>query len=616
MLKNKDLAKKAFTDPVRSVLFIDDQFPTYEELTAAPPLTRSEAERARSLVSSCRRHHYVCDVQNDPDVLKKIEFNRIGVSDLIVVDYHLRGIQQHNDDVLNFLARLARSPHFNLVVLYTGEENLAKVRLFLAARLRGDAATLSPAESDPAVELPEISIEASLLETHIDTYLRSPRQLGGQVAALFPGDVATVNGLGARKNALIRRNFEPYLEEKLGTKNYDGPKNFLDVSMSPLDRPEQWVQAGNVFVAIVPKGTPEKPEAADIDILIQKLTECIVAWSPSLIDVMLTAAAGSVLRCGLRQLTADFADPNLRSGLVYWFLAGDSAYGDLGGEEPAADRRSRIEVLYRAVFEVLCNAALKQAADLSDEVVQLALGDKNPATMEATEHMALAKEWAKTNNVQDEGIVLAANCFLCASEFDGGHITTGTVFKRPDSDEYWLCVSAACDMVPRGKSINEWRTRMFPLRMMLGARLQRLDSPTHALAKATRGKHIFARINGVSAAFEFMNDEEPEPQLMPFFAGNAATVEDGKFSASLLTKGEGGVLNIEAASFEPIAQLRENYASRLLQQTGYHLSRIGVDFLKHPQAKAKSAKKATVTTAPPNAAKPSPDTASDSAAPA
>src|SRR4051812_20616372 len=126
MLKNKELAKRAFIDPVRSVLFIDDQFPTYEELSSGAPHKRNEVARARSLVSSCRRHNYVCDVQNNPDLLQATEIDRIGISDLVVVDYHLRGEDQHNNDVLNFLARLARSPHFNLAVLYTGEKSLKK----------------------------------------------------------------------------------------------------------------------------------------------------------------------------------------------------------------------------------------------------------------------------------------------------------------------------------------------------------------------------------------------------------------------------------------------------------------------------------------------------------
>ncbi|MCP5933967.1 hypothetical protein NL369_28025, partial [Klebsiella pneumoniae] len=42
----------------------------------------------------------------------------------------------------------------------------------------------------------------------------------------------------------------------------------------------------------------------------------------------------------------------------------------------------------------------------------------------------------------------ALNMNLSSKNFEDGHISTGTIFFDTDSDKWYLCVSAACDLVP------------------------------------------------------------------------------------------------------------------------------------------------------------------------
>ncbi|HVU33517.1 MAG TPA: response regulator receiver domain [Opitutaceae bacterium] len=577
MLKNSVLAEKAFIKPVRSVLFVDDQFPTYEELAGAERPKRNEIERAGRLVSSCRIRHYVCDVRNNPDALNNVEMEKIGVSDLLVIDYHLRGDAGNREDALNFLARLARSPHFNLAVIYTGEKNLTSVRQAVATRIRG-----KPPLADPGVaDLPEVSVDLTAVASNLDAYIAGDPCLLGGMKVLFPKDKETVAHLDKRsKWALLRRFFEAFLEEKFGKNADNVPAELVPVAMSAGGESGHWVQGGNLFVVVVPKGQPGDIANDDIGALLQKLVTAIVDWSPSLIEVMMASAAGSIVRHGLRKSAIDFADEMLCSGLVYWFLAGDSAYGDVGQVQSDADRRTRIEELHQAIFHLLCAAALEEAANLSEEIIRDKLGGQNPIEVPAEQRMTLVKDWSKAKGIDENKMKLAANAFLCSARFTAKHVTTGTIFQEVGKDDYWLCVSAACDMVPRGPSANnQWRAGLYPYRMMMAARLEKWSSPAGALADAHFGKNIFIKIDQDLIALKFIPPGLSEPSVAPMFAENKAMVVEGKFRGILLNKSPEDTLVLNGADYRPIAQLKPEYASRLLQQTGHHLSRIGVDFL-------------------------------------
>ena len=576
MLKNSNLAEKAFVAPVRSVLFVDDQFPTYEELVNGAAAQRRETARAGRLVASCRQRNYVCDVRNNPDALAQIETERIGVSDLVVLDYHLRG-EGNWDDAVNFLARLARSPHFNLAVIYTGETNLIAARQTIAARVRGPSSAVIGA----AGELPEVSPDENALGANVDDYIQGNPRIFGAMQVLFPRDIAAVMPLNKpTKEALLQRHFDAYLESKFGHNADNVPSVHVPIVMSGGGENGHWVQGGNVFIAIVPKPKPEDAANDNIAVILQKLIAAIVDWSPSLIEVMLAAAAGSILRHGLRKSAIDFADDALCSGLIYWFLAGDSAYGDAGQAQSEADGRARIEDLHRAIFDLLCSAALAGAADLSEEIIRDKLAGQNPIQVPAAQRVQLAKEWSKAKNTDETKMLLAANAFLCSTGFSGKHVTTGTVFRKDGAEEYWLCVSATCDMVPRkGSPNNQWRTELYPYRMMMVSRLQKLPAPASALINAHFGKNIFVKAGDEVIALEFVPKDLTEPSIAPMFVENAAMVVEGKFKGALVGKSAENALVVQSSEFRAFAQLKPDYASRLLQQSGHHLSRIGVDFL-------------------------------------
>ena len=59
-------------------------------------------------------------------------------------------------------------------------------------------------------------------------------------------------------------------------------------------------------------------------------------------------------------------------------------------------------------------------------------------------------------------------------------------------------------------------------------------------------------------------------------------IQEGAFRATRLSKSDNGALHAAMLTLKVTGQLRGLYASRILQLAGYHLSRIGVDFVDMP----------------------------------
>jgi hypothetical protein len=478
-----------------------------------------------------------------------------------------------------------------MVVIYTSENRLDAVRQTVAARVRGlfaDEELLFPGDN-----LPEVSPSQQALEANLDVYLRDPRRINGQLRFIFPdkSEALGLEGLSTeRMSKLLARHFEAYISRAFGPTAGGVPAGRIPISMSTAAAGTQWVQGGNLFVAIVPKATgPDGDRLDTISSLLQRLTDAIVDWSPSLVDVMLAATARSILRNGFRKFVSEFADDALRGGLVYWFLAGDSAFGEQGGARAAEDAQIRIEQLHREILELLGTASLAEATALTQEVVQWALNGRTPIEVPEGDRLDLSRKWAKTN-ADLEKMMLAANAFLCSVEFEGEYITTGSVFEREGGEEYWLCVSPACDMVPRRGGTNKWRAELYPVRQMMAIRLKKV-SASGLLETAHHGKHIFVKHLGGILTLEVIPEKVPEPALVPLFVEDGAMITGGFFHGHVISRGEGGGVRSERFRYRPIAQLRVEYASRLLQQTGNHLARIGVDFLwkRRPPAGCTSA---------------------------
>src|SRR5579863_10334599 len=158
------------TKPLRTVLLIDDEFPTYADLAAGDPGGDEkhfrQKDRAAALYRSFQQRQMICDVEN---TVVEVQKDRIRKSDLVVLDYHLGPADGDNEKALNILRELSDSKHFNTIVVYTQETNLDEVWLDIVACLAGGWSRY-PAEltGDSLLHWERLSDDHTLPQPHLD----------------------------------------------------------------------------------------------------------------------------------------------------------------------------------------------------------------------------------------------------------------------------------------------------------------------------------------------------------------------------------------------------------------------------------------------------------------
>lgn len=143
------LVREAFIAPLRSVLIVDDQYPTWDEIFNSKmtgdkhspdiqdrssrkkwndPIVADEIQR---LISEFRRKNpgFIIDIHDglstggnseEPKALA----NHLHQSDLLILDYNLEGgdVGTGGDMARKIISSVLENPHFNLVVVHTSED--------------------------------------------------------------------------------------------------------------------------------------------------------------------------------------------------------------------------------------------------------------------------------------------------------------------------------------------------------------------------------------------------------------------------------------------------------------------------------------------------------------
>ncbi len=531
---------EAYVRPIRSVLFIDDQFPTFADTSDS---TFKEADRARALWLECTKRGWLCDIDNSHDWASPGRKQRLSACDLLVLDLHLQG--QDSRPALSIIRGLACGDAPNLVVVYTADPKPDQAFLAVAASAHGVSADAFTAELDTEVE--EMAVPWSIDD--ILSFLEDrPRWMGTYTAACkaarLPVDRSSGKVLFGR---WISRNFGVSPDERLLT--------IEKIRCSD----NRWFQCGNLFVVLISK-TYEQPgdEARSV---LAGLESAIADWSPSWLACLVASTRRSVESGSFRD-DVNLPPEPLQAGLLRYLRESEDV------EERA--RRAR-EVASHLLARRFGNATNDMSAQL------LRRAEPNPNS--------------SLSGDDDQAQMLHLNAFLCSEVFTRHHLRVGSVFKARDTETYWVCVTPGCDMVPRTPvaSVNPWVAELDPMRPLTALRLEvrRGKGITDSLEKAERGRHIFfadpiqpSSQPIVAACFNTSTDD-PNPRLEQMFALDRARVNDGKVRLQRCIRDPlSGNVVLESVDCEVVSQLRTPYAERLAHVVGYHLSRIGVNFLQ------------------------------------
>lgn len=582
-----DFIEDAYISPIRSVLIVDDDYPTIDELFLPDRDRRTkqwqnDKKSFQKVVKGLRDHKWLIDTHDgrniDPKSDEKIAAH-LHQSDLLILDYQLDGNDNNGDKCLSIVKELALNNHFNLVVIYTQHDKPSEV--FQEAVL----SLLTPCE-----HLVRFNLEKS--SDSIECWELEKDEIGGKL----------IDSVGLNLYLSIRQDFDKCLQELnapdggrfhelvnlfkqkptdiqisltlvlmwvLHEKEAKFREKFSREASSVCEwsvdsKKSPWLRTDKLFLTVVSKQNEQN--------LPKALLSALKKWNPSPSRLIM-------------------------SKILY-------ELDDLGisVEEEAQDNKPLQAAWYKQLLDA-DDLAVK--TEVNETIGRHWDGFMSQLDGGVTSFVQQLLEFENSGRASSNAIVnkrynypirltknkveskLFQNAYNCCQPLSGEHLTTGHIFKLSNS-QYWVCMSPVCDLVP-GRERKGRHNRLQNCMPFHAVQLYPVTAEKdikRALSDATRGKHIFwKQSNDKVLTFSTVNPkgEGANPTWDEVFA------EDG----GCIKKDDCWILNIHRSSWatnskniqtskEPwqvVGQLRYEYALNLLQKHGSALSRVGLGFV-------------------------------------
>lgn len=579
---------------VQSAILIDDRFPTFSDLLDADGREEVRAkyrdvDDARRLYRLMHRNQIVCDVENSVGEVDDQFLEKIRKSDLVVLDWNLNPSDDRDSEAaVRVLCGLSRSPHFNLVAIYT-RDSLDDVWTRSAVRLRGgwmekeelaEGSDLAGADLDEIVG--ELDHDGSV-ELVTDEMVRE---------YVLGGITAVSNREALRRDFAARFGVSRPVGEKLleilvhraalkrhGATADGKPARAIEGAFA-ADPP--FLNAGSVFVCLVSKTAEAGAEESGI---FERLDQALIAWKPSVLQLLVSELQNDLDHHSYAFDHSRMPSGHLKAGWMFHMLREHGEGGDADGLVNAINLRLT-EAIEESVRTRMSDpeSNLSRFGRLTTNYAMKALGDvtgKSELELVEVASAAVGLTFSRGAGVEHK-VLHALNEYLSADPFRGGHVTVGTVLCSADRTRWWMCVSPACDMVPR-KPRDEfsWQSDVHPFTPMYLLKLQ--PGSKNALAEAEQGTSVFVGLDGetyyLRATDQLTRQPRPVTCMLEAtrFSGEEPWQKHGFVVHEMGLDGEG--TRIEQTRVFAVSQLRPQYAARFQSLSGGHQSRIGVDYV-------------------------------------
>lgn len=596
----RELVREVYIDCLRSVIIIDDDFPTLDEVLSDGFSYPSEdkakkwhqnASHMREMLKTFRNTTpaLIVDMHDGSNVTSEEELDvaaHLHQSDLLILDYNLDKGLENGDKAIGILRKLADNPHFNLIVINT-QKDLSKVFPDVALSLfKPTDRMVSASESTiEAIETKlgnsEVSWEdlVEVLTEDPSAYIQARHlwQLGQTAKDFTDGAFAAFVGR-CKAAKLTKKQTADLLEHLL--KEYQesiveklDPTGTSEISCSSLTQDKYWIKGENFFIAFAHKPTEEpkqdrdaggaeqkKPEKS----LLEIAEEALVAWQPHPARLVLSKMRAEIDENGV---TVQDSVLSAKKASARWY------YDALISED--SEQAVKVENLTRRQSEMLVAAILPNVKSYAERIL---VADKEKMTpVDACKHHFKVdfEDAGARNEAADEHNVLVSS-----KNPDGSHLQTGHIFQI--DEQYWVCLSPSCDLVPRASKDRD-ETYGKDTMPFLAIKLWAAD-PTNEKAreKVTEGRFIHLNLDGENRRFSINNpaDHRSNKRWHTLYAQQLGKFDPKvrKLEVSMLNV-QDGELQIKPSPAVIVGQLRYEYALSLAQQLGHSLTRIGLDFV-------------------------------------
>lgn len=594
-IEYRDLIKEVYIDPIRTVVVIDDEFPSLDGLIAEKWYgekerggTEENAEKVRNILKACRHkdRRWLVDVHDGKTISTNDDqciASHLHQSDLMILDYHLDGNEGNGDKAISILRELAANDHFNMVIIYTkgygvdaGELDRVIREIALGLTSNNSDLVLSTEGLNNVTDYIEeweveeegitdklkakIGENAYLVVNHqIDIDWEKIKDMPEFQEAVFLFN-SNSNKPSKLKLSLLLHWLVQEQQKKLVSKL--SPSNLGHVAFCPSENGINWIRTSRLFITVIHKEQNNPHSLPD------KLIEALNHWCPRPHRLLMTKMRAALDTRGTLAEQEILENSSLQ---VAWF---DELLID-----DASQRKLNVNKTIERHWEGLGNSVQNEVAHFASKMTDYLYG--------------LGSVKAYETHCPDGGsnrdrtqILAAANCYHCTKVVEGNHLTTGHVLEI--DTEYWLCLSPACDLVP-GQEKKDWSINLKPNMPFKAVRLHEGSKIDKALQSVNNGNHLFLKIDSEIKAFNFLPDDSVSstPRWEQMFAINQGIFIDETNSLEIhrICTDKEQQLIITKHSSKVVAHLRYEYALNLLQRLAVSFSRVGLDFQSLPKSK-------------------------------
>ncbi|WP_186417172.1 response regulator receiver domain [Bosea sp. CS1GBMeth4] len=574
---------EAFIKPIRSVLIVDDDYPTFEEmLSEGGPSNkdwRNNRDRVRKVIASLRgnNRNLLVDIHDGSNVGVKDEIDtatHLHQSDLLVLDFQLDKTKARDGTIaVKIIRRLMTNPHFNLVVVHTSEDLDYVFPQVLLGMLPPDDVVLNQEEIEKAEELiaaredVDPGFEARLADGFAVTQYLEVRRLGMNKscrpflkgAPPFAALHAVCHSAGWQLDELRLIFKYSVARAAKALMRYEAEPGLPEITWSTGD--VKWVRSQSVFVAFASKIEDEPP--------ITELSQALANWRPDPSRLYLARLRHEIDDRGTAEQATVLGNTHALAGWYHRMLNAD-----------AVDTRRQIEQTVGRLTESFIGPVADNVADFAERLITFERKQGDAATI-CKDHFNIDLS-TESNRHKAMG---QHNSVVSTKKREGWHLTTGHIFRCEGF--HWVCASPACDMVP--SQLSAFRKRSYPGCMPFAAiRLQRVSTLKTAVEMANSARVLFMEVEGQLEAFCFNDpaDDASAPQWTLLFAEGDGRFAKDTFDFNLvhMGPGESGLIAIRQSA-TVVSQLRYEYALNLVQRLGVSMTRIGLDFQAAPKDK-------------------------------
>jgi hypothetical protein len=618
-----DLVREAFIDPLRSVLIVDDQYPTWEEIFTRQPQATDQNASVQVRKSKKewvddpngplgvikqfrnKKRGFVIDIydgqQSHIDAQSEaseseaigggvVEPDHLHQSDLLVLDYNLEGAQSGlgGEKAREILRSVLTNRHFNLIALHTAEKNLTEVfhqclfYLMPSCTSKFDEKTqksIDDIEKEvSALEQGEAANRNDILKSFTNEKyllirksnlaftesLRDFMQLKGILS-----EVAAAGDDLEFKTGKLKSFFYWAIREFEKSRNISNFSTFehLDEIKWKATGDRIWIRTSRGFVAFIRKNT------ADI---LGELQKCIEDWEPTPSRLISAKYRSELSGAGV---VAEDRTLSKRHAFAYFYKdlkkPGHAGISEIDTHRlRLAKLKSHITGKSEALTSVIEDAVIEFAETIRDTEEKTGSDFEAHYGLLLSEDKELSKARAHYNSYVSTLSLKPGN-----EQLDSGHI-----FELDGN--WWVCATPACDL-QLGQNTTAFVGSSASLRPFTALLLERAGNDFEKITNDHINSGVFCFVETKLGEVECfglqkMSDTNPfqngKVTWRTFAAEKGGLISEGKLMITVPKLAKDTIAIETGREAKVVAKLRYEYALNFIQRVGTSVTRIGLGY--------------------------------------